>query len=156
MRALLSALLIGLAALAGPAAHADESGIHIVDVHARATPPGITTGMVYLVMMNHGAADDSLTGVSSPVAASAGLYRSSPESGVSAGPPVTDFKIKANEGVTFKPDGLHIMLMGLKQPLRIGDSFPVTLSFAKAGPVDITVTVQALSPSKAGKPGMKM
>jgi copper(I)-binding protein len=154
-RGIAATLLIALALFAG-GARADESGIHIADAHARPTPPGITTGVVYLVVMNHGAADDDLTGVSSPVAASAGLYRSAVESGVLAGPPVSDFKIKANDGVTFKPGGLHIVLMGLKQPLRIGDMFPVTLNFAKAGPVDVTVTVQALTPTKSGKPGMKM
>jgi copper(I)-binding protein len=149
-----AALLIALTILTG-AAWADEAGIHVADAHARPTPPGITSGVVYLVLMNHGSADDDLTGVSSPIAASAGLYRSAVESGALAGPPVSDFKIKANDGVTFKPDGPHIVLMGLKQPLRIGEMFPVTLTFAKAGPVEITVTVQALTPAKAGKPGMK-
>jgi copper(I)-binding protein len=135
---------------------ADETGIHIVDAHSRPTPPGVTSGVVYLVLMNHGSADDALTGVSSPVAESAGLYRTTVESGVSTMPAVTDFTIKANDGVTFKPDGLHIMLIGLKQPLRIGDMFPVTLTFAKAGAVEITVTVQPLTPAKGAMPGMKM
>ena len=33
------------------------------------------------------------------------------------------------------------MLSGLKQSLKQGDSFPITLSFAKAGPVTATATV---------------
>ena len=48
--------------------------------------------------------------------------------------------------MTLAPGGYHIMLTGLKQPLKQGDSFPVTLSFAKAGQVTATATV-----AKAGR-----
>jgi hypothetical protein len=50
--------------------------------------------------------------------------------------------------VTLKPGGYHIMLMGLKQQLKPGDQFPVTLTFASAPPVTATVTV-----GKAGASG---
>ena len=42
---------------------------------------------------------------------------------------------------TLAPGGYHIMLSGLKQALKQGDSFPITLSFAKAGQVTATATV---------------
>jgi copper(I)-binding protein len=50
------------------------------------------------------------------------------------------------------PGGYHIMLMDLKQPLKEGDSFPVTLSFAKAGQVTATATVEKAG--AAAMPGM--
>jgi copper(I)-binding protein len=43
-----------------------------------------------------------------------------------------------------KPGGLHIMLMGLKAPLRPGSRLPVTLRFEKAGLVRANLPV--LSP----------
>ena len=46
--------------------------------------------------------------------------------------------------VTLAPGGTHIMLMGLKQPFRAGDSFPVTLGFEGSGQVTSTVTVQPM------------
>ena len=48
----------------------------------------------------------------------------------------------SRQQVTLAPDGYHIMLTGLKQPLNQDDAFPVTLNFEKAGPVTATVTVQ--------------
>ena len=51
------------------------------------------------------------------------------------------------------------MLMGLKQQLQLGDSFPLTLNFAKAGPVTVTVAVQQIRgkpKDMRDMPGMKM
>ena len=42
-------------------------------------------------------------------------------------------EIKPGETLTFKPGGLHLMLMGLKKPLVQGTDVHVTLNFAKAG-----------------------
>jgi copper(I)-binding protein len=49
--------------------------------------------------------------------------------------------------------------MGLKQQLKPGDSFPLTLDFAKAGPVTVTVAVQPIKAKPKpmqDMPGMKM
>jgi len=51
--------------------------------------------------------------------------------------------------VTLAPGGYHIMLMGLKQPLKEGDSFPVTLGFQGSGQVTSTVTVRRTAPPRA-------
>jgi len=157
---LLTVLSISLASTAwGPMARAQGETIHIVDATSRPTPPGIRSGVVYLTLMNHGAADDTLTGISTPVAERAELDRDVNQNGIAKMTPVTDFSIKANDGVTFKAGGLHIMLIGLNQNLKPGQTFPVTLTFAKAGPVDITVKVQPLAAAKSDMsvmPGMKM
>ena len=49
--------------------------------------------------------------------------------------------IPAKGSVTLEPGGLHIMLMDLKQALVEGSTFPVTLTFEKAGQVEIQVSV---------------
>lgn len=141
-----------------PVAFAEaEPTIHIVDVKARPTAPGAQTAAVYLVMMNHGADDDRLTGMSTPVAEKAELHRTVDSGGMSKMDAVPDFEIKANGGVTFAPGALHIMLTGLKQQLKLGESFPLTLTFAKAGPVTVTVGVQQIKAKPMpDMPGMKM
>jgi copper(I)-binding protein len=56
--------------------------------------------------------------------------------------------------VTFNPGGWHIMVVGLKQPLREGQTFPLTLNFEKAGKEDVIVSVAkvgATRPSDAGQ-----
>ena len=137
---------------------AQESPIHVADAKARPTAPG-GTGVVYMTVMNHGAADDDLTALSTPVADKAEMHRSMEINGVSHMEAVADLPVKANGAVDFGPGGLHVMLMGLKQPLKIGDSFPLTLTFAKAGAVTITVSVQqikAKAKPMGDMPGMKM
>lgn len=136
-----------------------EPAIHIVDAKARPTAPGAESAAIYLVLMNHGAADDSLTGLSTPIAGKAELHRTVDSGGMSKMDAVPDLVIKANDGVTFAPNGLHIMLMGLKQQLKPGDSFPLTLDFAKAGAITVTVAVQQIKikpKAMQDMPGMKM
>lgn len=148
-------LLPMLVALCGPAL-ADEGAIHVADAKARPTAPG-GTGVVYMIVMNHGADDDDLTGLSTPVADKAEMHRSMEMNGMSHMEAVADLPVKANGAVMFEPGGLHVMLTGLKQPLKIGDSFPLTLTFAKAGPVTVTVSVQQIKAKPMGDmPGMKM
>ena len=149
----LSFLLIAAAPV-----HAQESPIHVADAKARPTAPG-GTGVVYMIVMNHGTADDDLTGLSTPVADKAEMHRTMDMNGMSRMEAVADLPVKAMDAATFGPGGLHVMLTGLKQPLKIGDSFPLTLTFAKAGPVTITVSVQqikAAAKPTADMPGMKM
>ena len=140
------------------AAFAQESPIRVADPKARPTAPG-GTGGVYMTIFNRGGADDDLTGLSTPIAEKAEMHRTVTTNGVSHMDAVADLPIKANGSVTFAPGGLHVMLTGLKQPLKLGDSFPLTLSFAKAGAITVTVSVQqikAAAKPMGDMPGMKM
>ena len=66
--------------------------------------------------------------------------------------PVGPLPIEPGKPVTLAPGGYHIMLSGLKRTLKQGDNFPITLSFAKAGPVTATATVaKAGATMPAGK-----
>jgi len=159
MRVLLALpILLALAAPALALALADDGPIHVADAKARPTAPG-GTGVVYMIVMNHGAADDDLTGLSTPIADKAEMHRSTDMNGMSHMEAVADLPVKGNGSITFGPGGLHVMLTGLKQPLKLGDSFPLTLTFAKAGTVSVTVSVQqikAAAKPMADMPGMKM
>jgi copper(I)-binding protein len=136
MRQLLVAIL-----LATPlAAFAEDAGIHVDHVWSRAAMAG-HEGAVYLTITDTGA-QDTLTGVATPVATEAGLHQTIDDHGVMKMRPVASLPVEPGKPVTLAPGGYHIMLMGLKQALKQGDSFPVTLSFAKAGPVTATATVE--------------
>jgi copper(I)-binding protein len=121
------------------AAHAEQSAIQIDHVWSRAAMAG-HEGVVYLTITDTGA-PDTLTGVTTPVAAEAALHRSFDDHGVMKMRPVGPLPIEPGKPVTLAPGGYHIMLVGLKQALQRGDSFPVTLSFAKAGQVTATAIV---------------
>lgn len=100
-------------------------------------------------MKNHGAAVDQLVGIATPVADRAEFHLDSVENGVMKMRPLKQIELKPGDATVLKPGAVHIMLMGLKQPLKEGDSFPLTLDFAKAGKRDLQVKV-----AKAGAMGM--
>lgn len=154
MRSLLAAVLIAVPL----AALADQTGIQIDHVWSRAAMAG-HEGVVYLTITGTGV-QDTLIGVTTPVAAKAELHQSFDDHGVMKMRSVPTLSIEPGKPVTLAPGGYHIMLMGLKQPLTQGDSFPVTLSFAKAGQVSATATVAKAGassmPSHMDMPGMKM
>jgi copper(I)-binding protein len=51
-------------------------------------------------------------------------------------------EVPAGADLSFAPGGYHVMLMGLKQELKPGDSFPLMLTFEKAGQVTLQVAVK--------------
>jgi copper(I)-binding protein len=119
---------------------------------------GVASGVVYMSVVNHGTVDDTLTHAQTPVAKSAELHISSEQNGVMTMRPAGSVPVKAGSTVDFKPEGLHVMLMGLTHPLAAGDSFPITLTFEKAGAVQATVTVEKegemMEHHHHGMPGM--
>jgi copper(I)-binding protein len=121
-------------------AFAQTNGITIENAWSRPAAAG-RVGVVYLTVKDSGSAD-TLTGASSPVAARAELHESFTENGVSRMRPVGPLQIEPGKPLTLAPGGLHIMLMGLKQPLKTGETFPVTLTFASAGEVTANAKVE--------------
>jgi periplasmic copper chaperone A len=119
---------------------AQQNGMRVENAWSRAAMQG-RTGVVYLTIVDDGAAD-RLTSIATPVAAKAELHESFTENGVAKMRAVGALPVAQGNKVTLAPGGYHIMLMNLKQPLRQGDAFPVTLNFEKAGQVTATVTVQ--------------
>jgi copper(I)-binding protein len=136
-----------------------DGPIRVSDAKSRPTAPG-GTGVVYMTVINQGAADDSVTGLSTPIADQAEMHRTvKDDGGIMRMESLAALPLKANDAATFGPGGLHVMLTGLKKPLAIGDSFPLTLTFAHASPITITVSVQSFKPAPQpmkDMPGMKM
>lgn len=130
-----------LMALAGLSANA-----HAQEASPEATPQAISTAAVYLTIENSGDTADRLLGGSTPAASSVELHATTDDSGVQQMREQTDgIEIPAGETVTFDPGGYHVMLVGLTADLRNGDSYELTLDFATAGSVTITVQVRPLA-----------
>jgi len=127
--------------LAGGIASAQQNSIRVENAWSRAAQQG-GTGVVYLTVVDDGA-PDRLMGIASPVAAQAQLHESFTDRGVAKMREVPAATVESGKPLTLAPGGYHIMLMNLKQPLHPGDTFPVTLSFEKAGQVTATASVQA-------------
>jgi len=150
---LAAAALPGLAyadpPMATPMTMPKAGAVTVRQAWARATPPGATTGIIYLSLTSPAA--DRLTGLSTPVAASARLHVSVMRGGVMQMRPLPEgLALPAGQTVTLAPMGTHIMLDGLKAPLTQGENFPLHLTFAHAAPVDVTATVQPIGASGPG------
>ncbi len=129
-------------------AFAQTSGdITVESVWARATPPGAKTAAVYLTLANNGTADDQLVGAATPVASMAGLHTETMDDGVMKMRPVASVDIGPGGKAELKPGGMHIMLMGLKHPLKRGQHFALILKFAHAPPLTVQVEVAKIGAS---------
>jgi periplasmic copper chaperone A len=153
-------LLLLLPALPLLIAAGDAPAIQISHPWARATPGAAKTGAAYLTLTDHGAAD-RLIGVSTPAAAMAELHKTIDDRGTMKMRAVDHLTLAPDHPVTLAPGGYHIMLMGLKAPLKRGETFPLTLTFAHAPPMTVTVPVEAIGASgvsdgsgMGGMPGM--
>jgi copper(I)-binding protein/uncharacterized protein YcnI len=112
---------------------------------ARATPAKV--GGVFLMLKNGGGTADKLVKAASPVAESVELHTHIKDGDAMRMRAVENIPVPANGQTALEPGGYHIMLIGLKQALKEGGSFPLTLTFEKAGSVTVAVPVQ-----KAGAP----
>ena len=123
---------------------AQEGGPKIDRAWARATPGAATTGAAYFRIESP--IDDRLIGLASPVAGKAELHTHIEENGVMQMREVEGgLAVPAHQKVELKPGGaLHVMLIDLHQKLKAGDSFPLTLTFEKAGPRVVAVKVERL------------
>ena len=102
------------------------------------------TGVVYLTVHNRGTATDRLIAVSTPIAKRAALHTHKMDNkGVMRMRPVEAIELAQGKTIALAPGGTHIMLMGLKYPLREGGTFPLTLTFAEAGSATIAIDVQS-------------
>lgn len=139
--ALFAALIVGLPA---HAQHFQVGEVHISRPYARPTVPGQPSAAAYLSLENKGKQADKLISASSPVAKSVEIHTMSMDGNVMRMREVPGIELKAAGKVTMQPgDGYHLMLIGLQKPLQPGDTFPVTLTFEKAGKKDISITVEA-------------
>ena len=151
-----AALLLTIATVTTGHAQNDAAGTVTVDrAWARATPGGAKTGAVYMTITNNGAVAERLTGGASPDAATVQVHEMKVVNNVMQMREVPGgLPIPAHGTVILKPDSYHVMLIGLKKPLKAGDAVPLTLRFDKAAAMTINVPVEAMGADDMG--GMKM
>ncbi|HEX7435069.1 MAG TPA: copper chaperone PCu(A)C [Caldimonas sp.] len=154
-------LVAMFAAVAVVAAAAHDTTVGEIAIeHPYATPSlaGTTTGAAYFVALeNTGAKPDKLVRASTPVAASVEMHTMSVDAqGVMRMREVDGIALAPKQSVRMRPGmGDHLMLVGLKRPLKEGETFAMTLQFERAGKVEVKVVVQTPRAS-AAMPDMHM
>jgi copper(I)-binding protein len=114
----------------------------VTSAWARATPPGAGMGAIYLRIENDSTKSDRLLKLKTTVATSAGVHRTEIVEGIARMREVVVLHVAPGEKVEFAPGGLHVMLMGLKEPLVAGKTFELELAFEVAGPRRVVVSVR--------------
>jgi len=136
----------------GAYAHDYKAGPLVIEhPWTRATPKSATVAGGYLKITNTGSIADRLTGGSSEVARKFEVHEMSMDGGVmKMRELISGLEIPAGATVELKPGSYHIMMMNLSRPLAKGDKVKGSLTFEKAGKVDVEFTVEAMGGMPAG------
>ena len=124
---------------------AEEAGfIDIDNPYAFETTKSAKAGAAFMEI-NTSSHKDKVISAESDVAERVELHTHIMEKGVMKMREVKHFKLEETGLYTLEPSGDHIMLIGLKKPLKVGETFPLTINFEKYGPVTVNVPVKSLS-----------
>jgi len=132
-RAVLGLLVL----LITPAAAHEHTHKNIKIVHPWVPETEAGTVTLRMTLKNGGAKAERLIGASTPIAADVVMLDGK-------GRPGAGFAIPAHGQLALSSDGPHIVLGGLKKPLRAYDDFELTLRFEKAGAVKVDVIVEEM------------
>lgn len=153
-RIMMTLVFAVLAGFSGMAAAADFTAgeLRIEQPWARASATKTAkAGAAYFTVVNLGTEPDRLIGAATPLAKKAGLHNVVMDQGVMKMLPVAAIEVSPGEPAVLRPGGLHVMLMGLRAPLVEGEHFPLTLTFERAGSVEVRIMIQGPA---AMQPGM--
>ncbi len=141
MKRIVLALSVVISTWATTASLAGQNSIMVEHAWARATPRMAVTGGGYLTVTNRGPGEDRLLNVTSPVAEKIQFHSMTIDNGVAKMTQLSAIELPPGVPVVFKTGGIHMMLLGLKHQLKEGETVPLTLTFEKAGPVDVEARV---------------
>jgi len=135
-------LLVGVVALLSTPALAE---VTVKDAWVRATPGNAKVTAAYAVLSNTGPADDVLIGVRTPSAGMAHLHAADGKDGVMRMDNIEKLSVPAGKEVALAPGSYHVMIMGLKTSLKVGEVFPLIFSFQRQGDVHVSAQVMPLT-----------
>lgn len=142
-RVLLAAVLLASCSKGGPA------DIEISNAWARETVAGQTSTAAYMTLANNGSGDDRLLSVAAEAPAMAMLHSSESADGVARMRAMTSgLAIPAGTRIELKPGGSHVMVSGLRAPLRTGQTLNLTLTFEGSGKRSVPVKIVAANEAR--------
>ena len=129
-----------------------KAGNIVIDSpYATVSMHGSKNGAVYFKSIKNSGKDaDQLVSVKSQIADKTEIHEMKMDGDVMKMRALNSVDIPAGSVVSVmkgNPNGYHVMLLGLKKPLKEGDKFPLRLSFKKAGEIEVEVVVQAADPA---------
>jgi len=147
---ILAAAGLTLAAILALAPGVLASDVMVMNAFARASAaPQASSAVAYVTLENRGAEADRLLSIATDHAVMAHLHDTKTVDGVASMIPVESLDLAAGQVTAMKPGGLHIMLMGLKAPLKKGSKLKLELTFQKAGNITVEVPIEGVAATSA-------
>jgi copper(I)-binding protein len=141
---LISGFLAATAVQAQPST--PGAGVVATTAWSRATPPGADTAAVYITLKSPVA--DKLIAVTTPEAGKAEVHQMTMNGNVMIMREVQGgLDLPPGQAVSLQPGGYHLMLTGLKAPLKLNQTFPLHLTFQVSPPIDVIARVASIGAS---------
>ncbi|MEO1066126.1 MAG: copper chaperone PCu(A)C [Pseudomonadota bacterium] len=124
----------------------DDGTIHIHDAWTRATVKTARVGGGYLAIVNTGDAPDRLVSVSTDAANRSEIHEMKLVDNVMRMRPLNaGLEIPPGGEIVLKPGAEHVMFMGLTEQLQEGKTVTATLTFEKAGAIEVVFDIAGLA-----------
>jgi len=137
-------LAAGFSIVTGHAHEVKIGDLEIIHPWSRQPLPAAKVGAGFFVIANEGKTDDRLIKATATVSDNVQIHEMAMEDGVMKMKELTEgLVIPAGETIELKPGSFHIMFMDLKERPVEGTAFEGTLTFEKAGTVNVTYEVEA-------------
>ncbi|MFA5902147.1 MAG: DUF1775 domain-containing protein [Hyphomicrobium sp.] len=133
---------------------APAAGAAPISIEAPWTRPASAGGMGvgYVKITNKGSEADTLLGATSDAAERVELHETTISAdGVASMKKIDTAEIAPGKSIELKPGGMHLMLIGLKAPIKEGDAVKAKLNFKNGGPVDVEFMAGAGAPGAGGE-----
>jgi copper(I)-binding protein len=126
------------------ATSAREPGKNIIVSHAwvRAMPPSVKNTAAYMTIENRTRAELVLQSAGADVARIVEIHRMEQVGDMMVMKKVDSLRIPAGERIALKPNGFHLMIIGLLRPLEEGETIPLVLYFADGSSVTVKAVVR--------------
>lgn len=141
MRHVVMVCLLALSTAVPSISSAAEPAVATTDAIARAMPKVAPASAIFLTLQNTTQQPLTLTGANTEAARAVELHTHSMQGGMMAMRRIPHVHIAPGGQAVFAPGGLHIMLIGLQHDLKDGDTLQLTLEFAEAAPITLTVPI---------------
>jgi copper(I)-binding protein len=125
-------------------------------------PASTDVAAAYLTITNSGSTPDTITKVTTSVTSNVMAMTETTKGGVGTMTDLSSVTIPAHGSVSLTPGHAHLMLQSPTRQLKQGDTVSLTITFAKAGTLTLTLPVVPITGptltggNMSGMPGMKM
>ena len=116
--------------------------VEVSGAWARALPPVAKVGAAYVTLTNRSGSTVTITKLTSSIAKEVEVHDHIMEDGVMKMTQLIGLQVDAGESIKMKPHGKHLMLFGLKEPLKDGGTFSMRIEFKEIDPVEFEVPIK--------------